>query len=379
MRARRDPRVVVFTMRGSKREIYRSLGYEYEDAIVSKFHDGGLVEPVAAAFDTKAFRVRLSAKRRWLDRFVHPTGRQTVGLDSDADLFFAYPASIQDLRTLSNVRDWRTRSDVAICHLQELWAAAIPREMPWLRTILNRFDHVICTQYNTVQPLSRELDVPVSYLAPGVDAEALCPWPDPPVRVIDACAIGKMDAATHDALWDWDQRTGRYYRFTTEGAAPLSVSHVMHRQALSRTLQRSRYFFTYRAKRDRTEQRAEQDEFGPRYFEGAAAGAIQIGEKVHGNPAYAEHLDWEGAVVEAEYSEPGMPALIEALENQPEWVAKVRQANVVNCLMRHDHLHRWERTLEIAGFAPTAGMVARRDRLQALADQVAAATAKTHG
>ena len=365
-------RVAVFTTRDYRREIFRCLGYEYEDAIISEFHDGHLVKPVSDVLGTLMFRAQLWTERMGIDRFVQPVGGRTTSLGDDVDLFYAFPTSTRDILALSTVPDWRARSRFAICHLQELWTADIPGQMPWLKPILNQFDHVICMLYNSVEPLARELDVPVSYMAPSVDAEALCPWPDPPARVIDACAIGNMAPVTHEALWGWGQRTGFYYRFTTESGAQFSNDHMMHRRALTQTLQRSKYFFTYRAKRDLTEQRRTQDEFGPRYFEGAAAGAVQLGDQVHGSPAYAENLDWEGAVIEAEFSAPDMPALIEELEAQPEWIAQVRRDNVTNCLLRHDHIYRWEDTLRIAGCAPTPAMAARRARLQALAETVVA-------
>lgn len=367
-----DARVAVFTTRDYRREIFRCLGYEYEDAIVSEFHDGHLVKPVSAALGTPMFRARLWTERMGLARFVPHGSGQTTSLGRDVDMFFAFPVSNRDLLALSTIPDWRVRSRFAVCHLQELWAANIPREMPWLKPILNQFDHVICMLHNSVEPLARELDVPVSYMAPSVDAEALCPWPDPPTRVIDACAIGKMAPVTHEALWDWGQKTGRYYRFTTEAGAQYGDDHMMHRRALTQTLQRSKYFFTYRAKRDLTEQRRTQDEFGPRYFEGAAAGAVQLGDQVHGSPAYAENLDWDGAVIEAEFSTPDMPALIESLEAQPDWIAQVRRDNVTNCLRRHDHVYRWEDTLRIAGLEPTPAMAARRARLEAMAATVQA-------
>jgi hypothetical protein len=367
-----DPQVAAFTTRGYRRDIFRCLGYEYEDAIVSEFHDGHLVEPVAAALGTMAFRARLWTERKGLDRLVHPGGGRTTGLGRDVDLFFAIPAIPADLIALSTIRDWRARSAFAVCHLQELWVVDIQKNMPWLRPILNRFDHVICMLRNSVEPLARELDVPVSYLPPSVDAESMCPWPTLPARIIDACAIGKMDPVTHEALWGWGQRTGRYYRFTTEAAAQYRDDHMWHRRALTQTLQRSKYFFTYRAKRDFIAQRKTQDEFGPRYFEGAAAGAVQLGDPLPGNPAYCENLDWEGAVVEAGFSSGDIPALIEELENRPDRIEEVRRANVVNCLTRHDHVYRWEKTLELAGLAPTPAMASRRARLEALAARVSA-------
>jgi hypothetical protein len=363
--------VVVFSTRNHSRDVFRSLGYEYEDAITSEFHDGRMIEPNISEIGAASFRARVWAERYRIDRFLpFGTGRGGVR-DWTSGLFFVAPASLSDLVELQTIRHWRERTHVAVCHLQELWAAEIPRNMDWLRPILNCFDHVICAQYDTVEPLQRELDAPVSYLPLGVDAESLCPWPNPPSRVIDACAIGAMSPVTHEALWKWSRQTRRYYDFTTTGAGTsFSSSHAHHRHALAQKLQRSRYFFAFRAKRAFDGQRKSQDEFGPRYFEGAAAGAVLIGDPLPGNPAYVEHLDWDGSVIEAGFEDATIPAIIEDLDSRTETVAEIRRANVLNCLTRHDHVHRWEATLALAGLTPTAAMKARRSRLEALAAQV---------
>jgi hypothetical protein len=363
-----QPRVAVFTSRTHRRELFRGLGYEYEDAIVSEFEDGLLVHPDPSVLDTRAFRLRRQADRVGLGGIL-PRARAGT-METDVDLFFAFPASSKDLFALAAIPDWRERSRFAVCHLQELWVANMAAQVPGLRHILNRFDHIICMLHHSVEPLAQALDVPVSYLPPSVDAEALCPYPHPPERVIDACAIGAMHPETHAALWDWDRSTGRYYRFSTDTGASFAVSHLHHRQALAQTLQRSKFFFAYRAKRDFSQERGQQEEFGPRYFEGAAAGAIVVGDRVTGSPPFEENLDWEGAVIAAEFDEPGMPAILEDLLARQDWLEGVRRANVSNCLTRHDHVHRWQSTLDLVGLSPTPEMAVRQERLKALAARV---------
>ena len=205
----------------------------------------------------------------------------------------------------------------------------------------------------------------------GIDAEMWNPYTGTPKpRDIDVCAIGNMDPETHASLWEWSETTGRYYSFTTTGAANLAVPHRIHRQNLAQTLQRSKFFFTFMAKRVVTSQRSTQEEFGPRYYEGAGAGAIQVGDAVKTNPAYLEHMDWEGAVIDVPYTSADMPALLEDIEKNADWLEEVRRRNVANCLTRHDHLNRWDMVLQATGFDETPTAAARRARLKEQAAQL---------
>jgi hypothetical protein len=50
----------------------------------------------------------------------------------------------------------------------------------------------------------------------------------------------------------------------------------------------------------------------------------------------------------------------------PDQMTEISRRNVSEALTRHDHLHRWERVLDIAGLQATARMKARRKRLDTL-------------
>ena len=362
------PRIGVFSLRRTAQEIFRCSGYEYEDAILSEFHTGHLIEPVAHGHPGARLQ-------RFLGRHGLPGQGMRFGADSaemadDLDLLFAYPAFVHELLELNSVRDWRARSRFAICHLQEAWASEAETRIAEALPILRQFDHIYCAMYHTVEVLQKMLDVPVSYLPWGLNAESMCPWPANHARVLDVAAIGKVDGATHDSLWDWAGRTGRYYNYTSTGLAKYSVSHTHHRANFVQTLQRAQYFFVFLAKREHTIQRHTQREFGLRYFEGAAAGAIQLGDLLPDNPGFVEHLDWEGAVIEAPYGSDNVPDLIESLEKDPDWVEDTRRRGVTHCLRRHDYVYRWAEILRCAGLAETPAMSARRDRLEKRAQTV---------
>ncbi|MEO0850511.1 MAG: hypothetical protein AAFY04_03765, partial [Pseudomonadota bacterium] len=308
-----QPRVGIFTTRMQKHEVFRTCGYELEDSI-ALFEDSVFVSAENKVIQHPVFRMR-----RWLENRQLPGRSLSLGLvrptlEQDFDLFFTAPALPRDLVELTSFRDWRRRSKVAICYLQELWVSEFDMQLPSIINILNEFDYVFIGLHHSAEPLADRLDVPVEYMPLSVDGEAWAPCGPRPLkdRVIDLCAIGTMDTLSHDTLYDWAEETGRFYSYTTTGVANYAVSHHMHRQYLADTLQRSKFFFTYMAKRG-FNQRAAQEEFGPRYFEGAAAGAILLGDAVTNNAAYRANIDWEDAVFEVPFSSADLPEIIEAL------------------------------------------------------------------
>jgi len=360
------PRTGVFTVRNSLYGVSRCPGLEFEDIIVEELEPGAVfVEPMQDASGQLGLKTNRWLKRRGVPVGDFAFGAKTRSMGQDLDLFFAAPAVSSDLLALSTLHDWRKRSKVAVCYLQELWISEFDRQLAGVADILRQFDHVFVGLYHTAEALSRKLGIKVEYMPLGIDAEMWNPYiGTPKPRDIDVCAIGNMDPGTHEALWNWAEDTGRYYSFTTTGGARLSVSHRIHRQNLAQTLKRSKFFFTFMAKRVVTSQRSAQEEFGPRYYEGAGAGAIQIGDAVKTNPAYLEHMDWEGAVIEVPYASADMPALLEDIEKNADWLEEVRRRNVANCLTRHDHLNRWDMVMKAAGFEATPTAEARRARLQ---------------
>lgn len=359
----KNPRIAVFTVRRDLRRVWRCPGYELEDLIQSELGPAEFVEPDPSAAQRLEHRVS-----RWLSTRAQGVGPE---LKEDYDLFFAAPAVASDLQLLSTVRGWRRRSTVAVCFLQELWVSHLHRKLPAIQKILNQFDYVFCELHHTAEALNPLLSVPVECLPLGVDAELFYPWKSATkARVIDACAIGKMDPVTHAALCEWSEQTGRYYHYTSTSKDEFARSSAEHRQNLAQVLQRSNVFFTYMAKRESTHQRGAQEEIGPRYFEGAAAGALQIGDVLQNHPVYRDYISWDGAVIEAPYSFADMPALIEEIGRDSSWVAEQRRANVTACLLGHDHLYRWDRVMAVAGLPETSGMKARRSRLNALAASI---------
>lgn len=85
---------------------------------------------------------------------------------------------------------------------------------------------------------------------------------------------------------------------------------------------------------------------------------------------FRTQFDWEGAVVEMPFHAPQVASVIADLERDPERLARIRRANVVNALLRHDWSYRLRVLREAAGLAPTPRMLAREERLAALAGEL---------
>ncbi len=371
-----EPRVAVLSTRDIYDHVSASGGYTFEDAIAADLDQAIHLSPRQKPLPASAVLKFATRARNWFSRRNVITRNRAPNLtpaplDRDVDLFFFHPARTGDLKTLHAVRNWRKKSRFAICWLQEIWAHNLPH-LNGLRDELNRFDHVICPLYQTLEPLREWLDVPVTYLPAAVDTELFCPFPSPPARAIDITNIGGADPWTHEELIAYAERTGKYYSYDTIRGYAGMASHIAHRRNYAGMLKRSKYFLSYIAKVDRPGQRGAQEEFGPRYIEGAAAGAVLLGDRPQ-NAAFREYFGWEDAVIDAPYPSHGISDIIEALEADPARVAAIRRRNIIEALSRHDHLHRWRRVLEIAGLPPTPKLTLRQARLDRLIRHVEAA------
>ncbi|MCV7282571.1 glycosyltransferase family 1 protein [Mycolicibacterium flavescens] len=374
-----DPRVLCVTNRDIAPVISRCSQYEFEDLI------GGIdaVDVVAPA-DTpaptegvtpaqKGFRTlrRLAAKagRRLalnLEAAAPVTGRRRppAGLAPHYDMLFVYTETALDLYNLGPCEMWRSTADVSICHIQELYAPDIA-SLGGLLQILARFDYITVSNRGTVEPLAEATGRPCYQLIPSVDALKFCPYPGVPDRVIDFYALGRRPPpATHEALLRLADRDGRYYVYDTVTNCPVS-SHAEHRIRLAENIQRSRFFLVNTAAYTELQRTGGQQELGYRYFEGAAGGAVLIGDMPE-NESSTEHFGWPDAVIPLP-PDRDIADIIAELEADPRRLERISATNVINSLRRHDHLYRWGEILSIAGLEETAAMERRRRDLEELA------------
>lgn len=205
-------------------------------------------------------------------------------------------------------------------------------------------------------------------MPPGIDTTLFCPYPDPPQRVIDVCSIGRRSAITHQRLLRMASENGLFYLHDSI-AGDRAIHSAEHRALLANVSKRSRYFIVNPALIDRSEIRGNQMEMGNRYFEGAASGTIMLGERPD-NREFDGLFDWPDALIHLPYDSSDIDRIINELDAQPERQARIRRSNVVQSLMRHDWVYRWEAVLKAVGLEPTVELLQRKERLSRLAEAV---------
>lgn len=364
-----DARVLVFSLRNLVKYPSRCSNYEVED-VIARVDRADVVAPRSPCGPPVPVQRLLWSR---VGRNFPLVGglRDALGsapIERDYDLLFVTCQNPGDLSRLGPLAPWRARCRKAVVYVDEIWAHTIavrPGEM----AMLAQFDHIFCGQELSVPALAAATGQPASYLPIGVDMTRFCPWPDPPARMIDVFNMGRRSPVTHAALKTLARERGLFYLFDTLDGRANVYDPRDHREQLANLIKRSRYFVTNVAKITSPEETGGQQEVGFRFYEGAAAGAVLIGEAPR-CPSFDENFGWEDAVVPMPYGTADPAAVIDALDADPERVEAIRRRNVSSSLRRHDLVYRWERVLDAVGLQPTPAVAERRERLAQLAAEV---------
>jgi hypothetical protein len=358
-------RVLLLSRRNLSSVISRCCPYEFEDVI----REVDAAELVAPPYLCQTSYILDLAVNK-LGRKVAPLGGVNPGIRAhrvtrDYELFFAVFQFATDAAALNALPGWRERCGLAACWLEEIWARDLGRLRSQL-ALLRRFDVIFTNCLGSVAGLAKATGRPVLYQPPGVDALTFYPG-DPPVeRVINVFNMGRRHPATHQALLDLARERRLLYLYDTfSGHVPVQ-NPAEHRLQLANLIKRSRFFIANRAKANAEGETGRQEELGFRFFEGAAGGAVMIGE-APGVTSFREHFDWPDALVPLPFSGARIGELIAELEGQPERLARIRRDNVAHVLRRHDWAYRWRAVLEHLGLSPPQGLREREARLSALA------------
>jgi hypothetical protein len=159
-----------------------------------------------------------------------------------------------------------------------------------------------------------------------------------------------------------------YVHDTIPGPLVRPTEPAEHREMLAASAKRSRVFVAYPAKFGDAENHG-QLEVGARYFEGAAAGAVLLGQAPTA-PAFRADFPWRDAVIEARPDGSDVAEVLADLEARPGAVERISAVNAVAALRRHDWGHRWQSILRIAGVTPRPALADRLRSLERLADAV---------
>ncbi len=94
--------------------------------------------------------------------------------------------------------------------------------------------------------------------------------------------------------------------------------------------------------------------------------------------AFHKYFDWPDATIRIPFDAANIADIIADLDAQPERLARISRDNVVNSLLRHDWVYRWQEVLEIVGLKPTSEMLSREAHLKNLAEIASAEVARSY-
>lgn len=375
----KSSRVLIWSQRQLHDHVAHCCGYEFENTIFN-FDAVNIVSPTNSyEFSQKTYTLlkRITRFSQFANS-IKPDPNPLV-LARDYQLFFALVASPWEIISFNSIKNWRQKCQKAVCYIEEIWEKDIQSWKPVLE-LLKDFDHIFLGHYYGTKAVADIIRRPCTYLPPSVDTVKFYPYsldsplqkgtPFPPHRSIDVCYIGRRSVITHKALLELAEQGKIFYYYDT-----VKKFHVIdpkeHRSLLANLIKRSRYFIANKAKVNQVEQIKGQFEIGYRFFEGAAAGAVMVGDPP-ATEAFEKYFNWPDAVIRIPFDAANIANIIADLDGQPERLARISRDNVVNSLLRHDCVYRWREVLEAVGLQPTPEMLYREAHLKNLAQMLRA-------
>ncbi|ARV62541.1 hypothetical protein BZZ01_31420 [Nostocales cyanobacterium HT-58-2] len=363
-----QPRVLMVSMRNLKLHVSRSAPYEFEDVICGC----DTVDLISPNFNDHLFKItnkiaNQAAKIIKNGEFIKSLINYHCEVNKEYDVFFFFCQSIQDILVLNSIKGWRDKCRYAICWLDELWAKDIDSWKVQLR-LLKNFDHIFMNFTSSVHQVADIVQCPCYSIAYGVNTINFCPHPRDLYRCIDILSVGRRSVVTHQALLKHTEQENFFYIYDTIKDLYM-LDYRYHRSLYTNFVKRSRYMIVNKAKFDLSGQSNSQEEVGPRFFEGAAGGTIMLGVSPKCE-AFNDNFDWSDAVIDIPFDCPDISNMISDLDAQPERLAKIRQDNIINSLLRHDWVYRWEKILATVGLDITPQMLERKAYLRKLTEMV---------
>lgn len=340
--------------------------FEFED-VIRRVDDVELL-PLAAG-PAHQTRQHLSRSLAWRRLARLNPGIRPVTLGRDYDLFVFVAMNVWDLLYLEAIRDWRERCRVKICYMVEFYAAQAPQFGHMLRPLAD-FDHVVQTFSGSVEVVGKVVGKPCHHVPLATDVLRFTPYPGPPARVIDVLSVGRRSEPVHARLLgEAASRRIFYVHDTIPGALVRPSRPDEHRDMLANLAKRSRFFVAYPAKHGDDENQGQSD-VGARFFEGAAAGAVLLGQAPSA-PGFREAFPWPDPVVEARADGSDVVEVLARHLAAPAELERMSARNAAAALRGYDWSHRWQSLLRIAGVPPRPALGERLRTMAALADLAA--------
>ncbi|AFY34571.1 glycosyltransferase [Calothrix sp. PCC 7507] len=369
-----ESRVLIVSMRNLKLHVSRAAVYEFEDVICGC----DTVDLIVPSLDPNIFKVtnklaNNTAKFFKNGKYIKSLVNQKIQIEKEYDLFFFFCQSIQDILVLNSIQGWREKCRYAVCWLDEIWAKDIDNWLVQLR-LLKNFDNIFMNFNSSIDQVADIVQRPCHSLSYGVDAIKFYPDSINLKRSVDVLNIGRRSAVTHNSLLELVEQKNLFYIYDTIKELYM-VDYRYHRSLYSNFIKRSRYMIVNKAKFDLTGQTNLQEEVGPRFFEGAAGGAIMLGVPPKCE-AFTQNFDWTNAVIEIPFNCSNIADIIADLDGKSEDIERISTDNIVNSLLRHDWVYRWENILATVGLNLTPEVQERKANLKNLVEMVN--TSKSH-
>jgi glycosyltransferase involved in cell wall biosynthesis len=269
------------------------------------------------------------------------------------------------------IPDWRQRCRKAACFITEVWSDRLPT---YLLELLSAFDHIFLGYSHSIEDVARITGRPCTYLPLGVDVPRFAPALRDRARPIYVCNIGRRSQITHQALLEEADRSERFYYYDTVAASGADLkqrtfridSPREHRGMLATILKNSCYYIANRSYINQPEFTLRRDEISARFYEGAAAGAVMVGDAPR-SEEFKRQFDWPDAVIYLPFDSPDIVRILADLDRDSERLQILRRNNVREAALRHDWLHRIGIVFNTLGLTPTEGMQSRAQRLDQIA------------
>lgn len=295
-------------------------------------------------------------------------GIKPVRLTQDYELLVVICQQWYELLNLNAIEGWRDRCRTVVCFLDEIYAGNISRYGNWL-DLLRKFDHIFIPYEETANVLGRTTGRPCHYLPRAVDVIRFSPYSMEPARVIDVLSIGRKREGIHEALLDWS-RTGEvfYIHDTVSDAGDQPIRNIaQHRTMLANMIKRTLCFMVQPGKLHEEGETHGQIEAGSRYFEGAAGGAVLIGQTVD-TESFRTLFRWPQAVISIQPDGSDVREVVQRLRNDPELARAISHRNAACFAASHDWMHRWQTILESCGMKVSPKLARRAMQLKERAE-----------
>jgi hypothetical protein len=366
---KQSSRILLFSQRGLRYQAANCCLYEFEDLIADFDRVDLFIPNNEYSFSRKLHRIiKYVTKSDYCATKISPFPHQYT-LDQEYDLLFAVLDNPWQIYLLDSIQNWREKCRYVACYVGEIWDPELDN---WrlLQEPFQYCDRIFLGVHHSVEKLSKQINIPCSYLAPGVDTVLFSPYPFLPYRSLDLCYVGRRVPAIHQTLLDLTTKKNFFYYYDTAKKLQLEVeNHQEHRRLLANLLKRSRYTICTYAKFNRLEETGGYQEIGYRFFESAAAGTVMLGIPPK-TEVFQKYFGWSDSIIEIDLNTSDINNIITELDAQPERLIRISRDNVINSLQKHDWVYRWREVLTSFKLELTSSMLDRERYLQQLVDSI---------